>query len=798
MFMSTGPLRTETPTLDIYIKLAPYPILADKIRERMRAELFMRGIISEEKFEAEVKEKAKESQKREGAYNPFDREPATVWRRRRERVRNHQTDFYFGHSLTIQLFEEIVKEVLNEAHAGNAGHKMTQMSFNPELAPWWMLLQQGEQYEKLPPPQQLKYHHHLEEIKVVLIKGMISDQLRFVGIAKRIFTIADLRWIYERRIGGGKIGGKAAGMLLAWRILEQKNPEFGGDISESIGIPDSYFLGTNVIYDFRQLNGLDEFMNQKYLPLEQIRDDYSKICRKHLAGVFPEDIKEELRSLVIEKAGQPMIVRSSSLLEDNFGYAFAGKYDSYFCPNQGTTEENLENLLNNIKRVFASVVNPDALLYRKERGLIDYDERMAILIQLVHGQQHGKYFFPTLAGVGFSENPFRWNAKIRREDGFLRMVLGMGTRAVNRVDQDYPRLIALSNPELRPETTASAIRTYSQHYIDVIDLEDNTLKTLPLSEVIDENFPYLRFVGSIEKDGFLQPMLSVGSLESVDDVVLTFDYLTKDKKFTRLFRTALMRIEQHYGTPVDTEFAIDIIPNYPYPDYKLHLLQCRPLSQHNNGPVQIPSDIPDEDLLFQSSHLVPHGEVEGIRYIIFVDPEAYYRIKEVSIRYELGRAVSRLNHILTGQSFIIMGPGRWGSSNIELGVKVGYSDIHNTKVLIEMAVATGEGATVPELSYGTHFFQDLVERGIYSLPLHLAGDDGSLDWTFFRDTPNVLEYLSPQDAPLDPYLRVIDVAQLGGNRRLNILMDGDGDKAVGYLADGDWKMTEVTGSLSSF
>ncbi len=107
----------------------------------------------------------------------------------------------------------------------------------------------------------------------------------------------------------------------------------------------------------------------------------------------------------------PLIVRSSSLLEDNFGYAFAGKYNSYFCPNQGSEEENLADLLQAIKRVFASTLNPDALLYRQKQGLIDYDERMAVLIQRLQGKSHGRYFFPSLAGVAFSQNPFRWNCQ---------------------------------------------------------------------------------------------------------------------------------------------------------------------------------------------------------------------------------------------------------------------------------------------------------------------------------------------------------------------------------------------------
>ena len=126
---------------------------------------------------------------------------------------------------------------------------------------------------------------------------------------------------------------------------------------------------------------------------------------------------------MLEEVGNaPLIVRSSSLLEDNFGTAFAGKYDSYFCANQGTPEGNLAALLNAIKRVYASVLSPDALLYRQQVGLVDYDERMAILLQKVEGSRYRDFFFPMVSGVGYSRNPFPWNPKIRREDGFLRLV----------------------------------------------------------------------------------------------------------------------------------------------------------------------------------------------------------------------------------------------------------------------------------------------------------------------------------------------------------------------------------------
>lgn len=795
--MTTQPLRSVTPAIDTYIKLAQYPILADEIRARMLEELFRRGVISQPGFEKEVKKKASESLRREGLLDPFGEEPTTQWQLRKERIRAFQTDAYFSNNLGSQLLDQIIQEVLNNKNA--EAHSL-RLAFNPEVAPWDLLFRQGEIYENLPPLEREEVSHHLEEIKVVLIKRLISEQLPFIAVARKVFSIGDLRRIYRRRIGRGKIGGKAAGMTLAWKILQQQNPEFGPDISEQVEIPESWFIGTEVIYDFRLANEMDHFMNQKYRPLAEIRKYYPDIVQAHLDGDFPEEIVEQIAEVLEQVGKSPLIVRSSSLLEDNFGYSFAGKYYSYFCPNQGTPEENLNNLLEAVKRVYASTVNPDALLYRQHHGLIDYDERMAILLQKLEGKRYGRYFFPTAAGVAFSQNPFRWNPKIRREDGFLRLVWGMGTRAVDRVDKDYPRMISLSHPQLRPETTPAAIRQYSQWLVDVIDMEANEFKTLPISDVLTPEFPFLRQIASIDKGDYLQDILSAGGLMGDERFVLTFNGLTKDRKFIKLMRTALMRLERVYKRPVDVEYAVEIIPNYPYPDYKLHMLQCRPLSQREKEEqVTIPRNVPAQDTLFTSYDIIPEGKAEGVRYIIYVDPVKYHQIADTTVKLELGRAISRLNKLLEGESFILMGPGRWGSTNLELGVKVSYADIYNTKVLVEMAVA--QDGRVPELSYGTHFYQDLVEAGIYSLPLHIGVGDGVFHWEFFQESPNSLAQLLPEDADLGDYLRVIDVALLPGNRRLNVLMDGRNDEAIGYLTKGDWKAVtphKNEGSLSTF
>jgi hypothetical protein len=788
-------LRSITPAIDIYIKLAQYPILSDRVRLRMREEMFRRGVISMPDFEAEVKQKAIESQRREGLTDPFGQEEANLWQRRKDRIRDYQTDAYFGVNLGSYLLEHLIEEVLAD-QPGNKPDSLN-LTFNPEISPWELLFKQGKIYEALPPPDRDKVAHHLEEIKVVLIKGMISDQLPFIGVAKKVFEMADLERIYKKRIGSGKIGGKAAGMALAWKILQQKSPKFGPDISHQVHIPDSFYVGTEAFYDFRQENELDHMMNEKYRPIDQVRIDHPHVIAEHLKGRFPDSIVTGLRNLLDQAGDSPLIVRSSSLLEDNFGFSFAGKYDSFFCPNQGTPEENLDDLLNAIRQVYASAGNPDALLYRQQNGLIDYDERMAILIQKLRGQRYSRYFFPALAGVAYSSNPFRWHPKIRREDGFLRLVMGLGTHAVDRVAHDYPRLIALSHPRLRPETTPATIRQYSQTYLDVIDLEENVFKTLPIEEILTPEYPFLRQLASIDRGEFLQDIVSNASINEETQFVLTFDGLTKDSKFVKLMRTALRRLEDVYKNPVDVEFTIEIIPNYPYPDYKLHILQCRPLSQrHNEGPISIPANISDDDRLFTSHHLVPDGKAEGVRYVIFVDPEVYPTIEDQTAKRELGRAIGRLNEHLATEAFIMMGPGRWGSTNLELGVHVTYADIFNTKVLIEIAVP--QDGRIPELSYGTHFFQDLVEANIHSLALNLGDANSLLNWSFFRESPNSLAQLSPADAGLSDYLRVIDIATTCDNKRLNIYMDGSHDEAVGYLAEGNWPVPESPGTLSSF
>lgn len=771
-FQATSP-REWPKVLAIYLALSEYPILARQIRERMRQEMFERGVITPERFEEEVRAKALLTQMEEGLTDPLVQESAEDWEERLRIVRDHLTDFYFALNLPYSLFEEIVRSALRPRKP----EEEIVLTFNPELAPWDLLFAQAEQYEQLPPEKKAKVLHHLRQILVVLIRGMISDQLGFIGVARDHFTIADLKEIRRRRIGRGKIGGKSAGMILAYKILQADSAL--RDFPAHIRIPESVFLGADVFYDFIAHNNLYPYFDQKYKTEDEIREEYPEIRARFLAGEFPTYVVEAL-SQALERLGpNPLIVRSSSLLEDNFGTSFAGKYESIFCPNQGTREENLRAVLDAVRAVYASTLNPDALLYRRQVGLLDYDERMAVLIQQVVGSRYGRFYFPTVAGVAFSRNPFRWTPRIDPEAGFLRLVCGLGTRAVERVAGDYPRMVALSHPTLRPEGSPQEIRKYSQHFIDVIDLEANEFRTLPVTQVLKRDYPCLEYIVSVFQDDYLTPLFWSPDIRPAQFVV-TLDRLLSSTPFPDLMRTLLRRLADAYGRPVDVEFALEMAPGRPYPAFVLHLLQCRPLSSREMVSTRsLPASISPQDILFVATRLVPDGFVSDVEYIVYVDPRRYATIPDDPTRYEIGRVVGRLNARLAGHRFILMGPGRWGSANIALGVRVGYADIYNASVLVEIAFAGPAGT--PEASYGTHFFQDLVEASIYPLALYPDEPGDYLNRAFFEESPNALPELSPADAALAEYVRVIHIPSVTGGRRAEVVMNSQESKAIAYL-----------------
>lgn len=769
--MTLPPPSTDR-VLAIYLALNQYPILSTRIRARMRKELFRRGIISQEAFEKEVREKAIRSQALEGLHDPFAQEPSDVWALRLARVRDALTDFYFAYNLPYAEFERLVRSILRERAHGEPDF----VTFNPELAPQSMLFEQAAAIEAMPPEKRTRlFNARLQEIKVVLIRTMISDQLRYINIAKQWFTVSDLQKIRQRKIGQGKIGGKAAGMLLAERIVKETGEPA---LSAAVKTPESYYLASDVMYEFMTANKLLHWADQKYKTDEEVRREYPQIVEEFSRGQFPENIVEGLQEILNEAGDQPMIVRSSSLLEDNFGTSFAGKYESIFCPNQGTPEENLQALTEAIARVYASGLNPDALMYRHRMGLIDYDERLAVLIQIVEGERFGRYYLPHGAGVAFSQNLYRWSPQIRQEDGFLRLVWGLGTRAVDQTGNDYPRLVALSHPLLHPTAITKRIKQYSQQYVDIIDLEENAFRTLPVKTVLSQDYAALRYIAQIDQGGYLSAPRT--RLVNVDDLVITFDELLRRTDFAKHMSRMLKLLEEHYRSPVDMEFTLRIVnPRAVRPDVRISILQCRPQSRiQEETDIRLPRDLPFENIIFATHRMVPQGRVDGIRYVAFVT-EAYFQLADVARRHRLERAVGALNAAMEGETFILVGPGRWGTASPDLGVHVGYADIYNAKALIELS---GQGiANAPEPSFGTHFFQDLMEAKIYPLAIYLDDPDAIFRKDFFYEAPNRINERITLEEDLQDCLRLIAVEDYRPGHTLSLVMDNVEGRAVAFL-----------------
>lgn len=616
------------------------------------------------------------------------------------------------------------------------------------------------------------------ELRVSLLRRLFTSDLDFLGMATDVVEVANLRDLTQRTIhhaaSRGKLGGKAAGLFLAERVLRQaaaSEPRLA-----DVKTPRTWYVASDCLLAFIDFNNLEDLYERKYMPIEDVRREYPHIIQLLKNSRFPPSVIRGLSAALDDLGEGPIIVRSSSLLEDSSGAAFSGKYKSLFLANQGSKQERLEAVTDAIAEVYASVFGPDPIQYRAERGLLDFHEEMGIQIQKVVGRRVGRYFFPAFAGVVFSRNEFRWSPRIRREDGLIRMVPGLGTRAVDRVSDDYSVLVSPGQPGLRVNATVDEVVRYSPRSMDVIDLETHAFETVPVTRLMREcgdDYPAVReLISMVEPDHVRRP----GALEpewDEDEFVVTFEGLLAAGSFVPRVRALLAVLEERLGRPVDLEFAHD--------GEDLYLLQCRAQSYREDYvPAAIPRNLPRDRVLFSANRFVSNGRVGDITHIVYVDGEQYAALSDRAELLSVARVVGKLNQLLPKRQFILVGPGRWGSrGDIRLGVSTTYSDISNTAALLE--VARQKGGYVPELSFGTHFFQDLVEADIRYLPLYPDEAGNRFNEGFLRRARNLLPEILPEHADLADVIRVIDVPDQTEGQILRILLNADLDEAVGLF-----------------
>ncbi len=605
-----------------------------------------------------------------------------------------------------------------------------------------------------------------------LCRMLIGRDRQILELAERYLELEDLLRIRSRMIGSGYIGGKSVGMLLARKILTlQSDIPWKNWLEEH----DSFYIGSDLYYTYLVENGCWK------LRMEQKKETYflshaSKIREKILEGVFPEYIREQFYQMLGYFGQAPIIVRSSSLLEDGFGNAFAGKYESVFCVNQGSPAERYTAFENALKTVYASTMNEDALAYRMQRGLVDRDEQMAVLVQRVSGSNHSQYFFPDLAGVAMSFNPYIWRNDIKPEAGMIRLVLGLGTRAVDRVETDYPRILALDNPNLRHDLTREGIRIYSQHRVDVLDTLDNCWKSIDLNQIPELEPGVSCWETMAEKDHETTRRVREMGIAR-DEWILTYEEFLQSVPFVHRMKTMLHRLEQAYDYPVDVEFTGNFISPG---DLRINLLQCRPLQTLKHHEMSEIGILSDNRVLFATRNkFMGYGVAWYPDKIIYIDPIAYIELTQQE-KYQVARLVGMLNRMFKDEKtgyYALIGPGRWGSTIPSLGVPVSFREICNCTMLVEVAVK--EKGYMPELSFGTHFFQDLVETGIFYTALFPGEDEVIFAPKLIKDEENLLSEFLPSYSSFQNVIHVADLSRTG--RRLLIHGDLKSGRLTAYF-----------------
>ncbi len=617
-------------------------------------------------------------------------------------------------------------------------------------------------------------------LKVLLIECILSSRLEYINVAKHHVDIEDLYHLIQKMIfsteSHGKLGGKSAGLFLASQILKRTNGGTGSD--SPFGIPKTWYISSDMMLEFIHYNNMDEIIEQKYKDKERVRMEYPHIIEMFQQTVLPPEMASGLSTALDDLGDGPLVVRSSSLLEDRMGFGFAGKYKTVFLGNQGGRQERLRDLASAVAEVYASNFGPDAIEYREDRGLLEFSEQMGVMIQEVVGTQVGPYFLPAYSGVARSRNDLHWLPDVAREDGAVRMIPGIGTRAADRISEEYPVLVVPGCPLIQANGATEDSVRHAPKRLDVVNLETNRLQTIELSELMvktGEEYPEAERILSVRENGEIRPLDTKESMLDKKDLVVTFDGLITRSPFVAQIRSVMRTLEQELGAPVEIEFASD--------GERIYLLQCCPQATvRPTQPAPVPKEIDKDKLVFSANRYISNGRVSNVTHIVYVRPAAYEALEEQEHRRAVEQAVARLNELLPKRQFVLMRPGRWidrGDSRSTVTLK--YDDFKNAAVLVD--ILQPEDAKENISSAGVHFLQSLAESDIFYLPVFPDDEATCFNERVLLRSPNVLSELLPEYEFLADVVRVIDVPAASNGQVMHVLMNAELGEAVALLAD---------------
>lgn len=529
------------------------------------------------------------------------------------------------------------------------------------------------------------------------------------------------------RIGQGSMGGKGRGLAFIDQIIK-RHPICEDFDGVQITIPHTLVICTDIFDDFMDRNNLYP------LALSDVPDE--EILRHFLEAEFPEEVRSDLQAF-FNVVKRPLAVRSSSLIEDSHYQPFAGIYSTYMVPYGEDAEARVNMLCDAVKAVYASVFYKDSKAYMNATSNVIDQEKMAVILQGVAGEDHGGFYYPGFSGVGRSLNYYPVGDE-KSDEGVVEVAAGLGSYIV-----DGGRALRFSpaHPDkvLQTSTLELALRD-TQTYLNALPLGTDQKNCRFTTQ---DTFNIVRIpVADAFKTGSLKYLVSTFDFNDrlIRDnefgpgrKVVTFANVLRHGVFPLAKITEFMLSTGQYemGRPVEIEFAGNIFPK-PTEDGRkgiVYWLQIRPIVDQKEMLDDSITEVPDEEVLMRSDAALGHGMMDGVRYLVYVKPDTFNTLHTRDIAEEVGRINEKFS--AAGEPYILIGPGRWGTSDPSLGIPVRWAQISGARVIAESALP---GFRI-EPSQGTHFFQNLTSFGTGYFTIDPRGGNGFIDMEYIESLP---------------------------------------------------------------
>lgn len=587
-----------------------------------------------------------------------------------------------------------------------------------------------------PIAQVVKMHHFRDINEAPAVRQLFFDLIVKYRKMKNRGVVAEFhkdrfdRYSNFARIGKGSLGGKGRGLAFIDSIIKN-NPVCDNFEGAVIRIPHTVVLCTDIFDEFMEMNNLYP------TALSNIPD--AEILQAFLRAKLPDSVQNDLYSLYDVFDG-PLAVRSSSLLEDSHYQPFAGVYSTYMVPHFTDRDLTIRQLSDAVKGVYASVFFADSKAYMVATSNVIDQEKMAVIIQEAVGVQRGDYFYPSLSGVGRSLNYYPVGDELPA-DGIAEVAVGLGKYIVDggmslRFSPRHPAHV------LQTSTLDLALRDTQRYFYAL----STTAGEGEFS--IDEGFDIARLnVDDAGKQGFLKYLVStydyqneriVDSDEGGGRKVVTFANVLRHDVFplAQSLDFMLTKGQQEMGRPVEIEFAGVLGTTKEIREGNkgtLYWLQIRPMVDRREMLDEHVLNASPDQLLISSNNALGHGMMDGVQHVVMVKPEKFSMANNVLIAEEIAK-INR-NFTDSGEGYILVGVGRWGSSDTALGIPVKWPQISSARLIVEVAAP---GNTI-EPSQGTHFFQNLTSFGVGYFTVGMKRDAGMVDFDYLAAMPAVYE-----------------------------------------------------------